>query len=92
MPNHVHFMVAALGETPTPLRTTLRQWKGRGARQANLALGRRRAFWQEDWFDRWLRTAAEEERVLGYIRQNPVKAGLVREWTDWPWRFPTLVT
>lgn len=89
MPNHVHFLIAAISENPTPLRTALRQWKGHVARRANLQLGRRGAFWQEDWFDRWMRNDAEEERVLDYIRQNPVKAGLVRTWSDWPWILPS---
>jgi REP element-mobilizing transposase RayT len=85
MPNHVHFILQPVRAAPEPLRTTLRTWKGRTARLANLALGRRGAFWQEDWFDRWLRTAHEETRVTDYILQNPVKAGLARTWMDWPW-------
>ncbi len=89
MPNHVHFIMAPHRESPAPLRTALRAWKGRVARQANLALGRTGAFWQSDWFDRWLRTDAEEARVIDYIQQNPVKAGLVRQWTDWPHRIST---
>jgi putative transposase len=94
MPNHVHFIMAPNRESPAPLRTTLREWKGRVARQANLALGRTGKFWQSDWFDRWLRTDAEEARVIAYIQQNPVKAGLVRQWTDWPHRIssPTPAT
>lgn len=84
MPNHVHFVVSPARKQPIPLRLALRQWKGRTARLSNLALDRTGAFWQEDWFDRWLRTEAEAARVADYIRENPVKAGLVRAWRDWP--------
>lgn len=90
MPNHVHFVVTpqdddGTGAAPVPLRDALRTWKGRVAREANRTLGRQGAFWQESWFDRWLRHEAEFERVADYIRQNPVKAGLVRAWREWPW-------
>jgi putative transposase len=85
MPNHVHLLLVPLTECPTPLRGMIRLLKGRVAREANLALGRRGAFWQSDWFDRWMRDDAEEMRTVAYIRQNPVKAGLVRDWRIWPW-------
>src|SRR5881396_1736475 len=46
MPNHVH-LVVDVGDTP--LSQLLKQWKGGTARQANLVLGRRGTFWQEDY-------------------------------------------
>ena len=85
MLNHVHFLLAPACATPRPLRQTIREFKGRVARAANLALGRHGAFWQPDWFDRWMRDTTEEARAADYIRQNPVKAGLVRDWREWPW-------
>ncbi len=88
MPNHVHFLVEPMRAEPVPLRRMLAAWKGRVARAANLVLGRAGPFWQESWFDRWLRNEAEYERVAAYILQNPVKAGLVREAAAWPWRIP----
>ena len=62
-----------------------RTWKGRTARWCNVALQRRGAFWQRDWFDRWMRDAASIARTVDYIRNNPVKGGLVKEWKDYPW-------
>ena len=85
MPNHVHFLLQPTAAKPASLRVTVREFKGRTARQANRALGRSGAFWQSDWFDRWVRDAAEEERIIDYIRQNPVKAGLARDWRNYPW-------
>ena len=32
-----------------------------------------------------MRDATEEGRAADYIRQNPVKAGFVRDWREWPW-------
>ncbi len=88
MPNHVHFVVEPARTAPVSLRRMIAAWKGRVARAANLALGRSGPFWQESWFDRWLRHEAERERVAAYIVQNPVKAGLVRDASAWPWRIP----
>ena len=42
-----------------------------------------RRFWSRDYFDRWMRNAAEEQRVIRYIENNPVRAGLCREAEDW---------
>ena len=36
-------------------------------------------------FDRWARTDGEAIRMRDYIRQNPVRAGLVSHWEDYPW-------
>lgn len=88
MPNHVHFLIAPTRAKAAPMRKTLAAWKGRVARAANLILGRTGAFWQESWFDRWMRHKAERERVAAYILRNPVKAGLVSEASEWPWRIP----
>jgi hypothetical protein len=37
------------------------------------------------FFDRALRTVREDNRKVGYIHLNPVKAGLVSQPEDWPW-------
>lgn len=84
MPNHVHLLLVPSSAHPTPLRALIPLLKGRVAREANLALGRQGAFWQSDWFDRWMRDDAEEMKTVAYIRQNPVKANLVPDWREWP--------
>jgi hypothetical protein len=43
------------------------------------------AFWQDDYFDRYIRDEAHYRRVVRYIENNPVKAGLVRTAAEWPW-------
>jgi putative transposase len=57
------------------------------ARQANLALGRQGAFWQDESYDHVVRNAGEFERIVSYILENPVKAGLVSDWQAWPWSY-----
>ncbi len=84
MPNHVHLLIAP-GSGSSDLKTAIRGWKWYVAREANRSLGRTGAFWQSDWFDRWSRNDAETTRMRDYIRNNPVKAGLVRRWQEHPW-------
>jgi REP element-mobilizing transposase RayT len=56
----------------------MKTFKGRTARRCNQVLGRAGAFWQTDWFDRWIRDEAEWSRVRDYIHNNPIKAGLAK--------------
>jgi len=59
--------------------------KGVTLRDANRVLGRvGKPFWQDESFDHGIRSAAEFEKVRGYIERNPVKAGLAAKPEDWP--------
>ena len=81
MPNHVHLLA-----TPHVLATKwLGPLKGFTAHQANLLLGTRGPFWQEESFDRLVRTDAEFDRIREYIEQNPVKAGLAPTPQEFLW-------
>jgi putative transposase len=42
--------------------------------------------WQPGSFDRLLRSDESAEEKWQYIRENPVRAGLVEKWQDWPYR------
>ena len=82
MANHVHLLV-----TPriSPSRL-LRSLKGFTARQANRLLSRTgQPFWQAESYDHWVRDERERQRIIAYIENNPVKAGLVRRAEDYPW-------
>jgi putative transposase len=77
MPNHVH-LVAALPEDAPPLTRTLQRLKGYTATRANKLLGLTGAFWQSESYDHVIRPG-ELERIVVYVLENPVKAGLVKE-------------
>ena len=82
MPNHVH----AVLQPKTPLPVITRWLKGSTARKANLILGRTgTAFWQDESFDHRVRDEAELDRIIRYIEQNPVSAGLVANAREWLW-------
>ena len=82
MPNHVHLLI--LPRVPIPV---LMRWlKGSTARSANRILGRTgRPFWQDESFDHWVRNEREFHRIVAYIEENPVSAGLAATPEDWPW-------
>ena len=60
--------------------------KGRTAREANEILSRTgESFWRREYFDHWMRTSAEFQKVAEYIEMNPVNAGIVENPEDYPW-------
>lgn len=69
------------------LTDILRKLKGRTARGCNLILNRTGPFWQHESFDHLVRDANELERIILYILENPVKAGLCKEWAEWKWTY-----
>jgi REP element-mobilizing transposase RayT len=82
MPNHVHLLV-----TPDVAATRwLGPLKGFTAHEANRVLGRRgQPFWQDESYDRLVRSDTEFERIRNYIESNPVKAELVAAAESWQW-------
>jgi len=81
MPNHVHMLV-----TPhVPLAVLTKSLKGFSARKANQILMRTGPFWQDESYDHVVRNTTEFERIQRYIEQNPVRAGLVNEASEYRW-------
>jgi REP element-mobilizing transposase RayT len=81
MPDHVHLLA-----TPeSPLNAILGRLKGASSREANLAIGRRGTLWQQENFDHELRRDESLLQKAEYIRQNPVRKGLVERAEDYPW-------
>jgi REP element-mobilizing transposase RayT len=83
MPNHVHTLVET--QEGFPLDGLLHSWKSFIAHKANTILCRTGEFWQREYLDRYVRNAEHYEKVVAYIEENPVKAGLVKIKTDWSW-------
>lgn len=85
MPNHIH-LVVELPEGAPSLAKTLQLLKGYSSRQANQLLGRSGGFWQAESYDHVVRPG-ERERIIRYVLENPIKAGLVDDWEKWPYTF-----
>jgi REP element-mobilizing transposase RayT len=81
MPNHIHLLLKI--RHGTSLSSVIRFFKGRTGKQANEALGSSGRFWFPEYFDRYIRDSDHLNKVLHYIDQNPVRAGLVKAAADW---------
>ena len=69
------------------LSSIMQSLKGYTARKANQLLGRRGAFWQHESYDHCVQNQNELKRIIDYILNNPVRAGLVEEWEKWQWSY-----
>jgi putative transposase len=85
MPNHWHALIVPRSDCERSLPEIMKRLKGRTAKQVRSLAGGSGPVWQREWFDRWIRDAAEWERTVTYIHENPVKAGLAPRWQDHPW-------
>ena len=83
MPNHIHLLIEILSGG---LKTNLESFKGWTGRSAGRILQlEKHRFWQREWFDHWVRSPEEAAGIVDYIRNNPVKAGLVARFEEWPY-------
>ncbi len=83
MPNHIHLFFMA---GPDGMSKIMRDFKHATARMLGPLIPEKSGhLWQKEWFDHWSRSAQEDEKIRGYIRDNAVQAGLVRKWNDWRW-------
>ena len=80
MPNHVHTLIEIM---QTPLAEILHGWKSYTAKAANHLLRRSGDFWQSEYFDRYIRDEEHLCKVVRYIENNPVKAGLAKSPEGW---------
>ncbi|MCE2413873.1 hypothetical protein J4G07_07715 [Candidatus Poribacteria bacterium] len=69
------------------LSSIMQSLKGYTARKANSLLDRTGAFWQRESYDHIIRDANEWQRIITYVLNNPVKAGLVDTWEKWKWNY-----
>jgi putative transposase len=81
MPDHVHFVARLRSGTLSALMQTL---KGYTAREINRSLGRKGAFWQPQYHDHALRSDEDLVEVVSYCLNNPVRAGLVMDFHEYP--------
>lgn len=77
--------LAFIGEHPG-LARIMHALKGRSARECNSILSRSGAFWEHESFDHVVR-AGSFNKTIRYILNNPVKAGLVKDWRKWRWNY-----
>jgi REP element-mobilizing transposase RayT len=75
MPDHLHLIAGF--PMDTNMSDVIRNWKRLTARRTGIE-------WQRNYFDHRVRPDEGLQLKTDYIRQNPVRAGLVRTAEDWP--------
>jgi len=82
MPDHLHVLVAPTKERDATLgnfSAALKRWM-RHELKASWK-------WHPGCFDRLLRSGDSLHEKWLYVQENPVRAGLVQHWEDWPYRY-----
>ena len=83
MPDHVH-LFAAFGPESISLWAWMKSLKStisKTLRNATFCA----PYWQKGFFDHVIRSGESYEQKWLYVRNNPVRAGLVRSSEDWPY-------
>jgi REP-associated tyrosine transposase len=81
MPDHIHFFVRGSNGFK------LAQWVNGLKRAISVALGatKKHSAWQPGFFDHVLRNDESYGQKWEYVRENPVRAGLVSRAYEWPY-------
>jgi putative transposase len=82
MPDHLHAIVAPTEDREAEVgnaSAAIKRWM----RHELKATWR----WQPGCFDRLLRSDESLYEKWLYVEENPVRAGLVQRWQDWPYRY-----
>ncbi len=86
MPSHCHVVFGPRTDEMGcrgSRQAILQSLKRRTAAECNRLLGRSGTFWQKESYDRLVRGQGSLERVVCYVEQNPVKAGLCTTAAAW---------
>jgi len=81
MPTHIHLLIEP-GEG-TKLSQIMQWIKTRAAKRWNFIHGSKDHLWGNRYFARLVKDPEDFNRIMEYIDQNPVKAGLVENPADW---------
>ncbi len=89
MTDHVHLILTPMVDEARreicSLVEILRTIKSASAHRVNRAMGRTGAVWQEESFDRALRSSENLDGRIEYVLLNPVRKGLAQDWREYPW-------
>ncbi len=71
-------------ETYTHLNVIMKRIKGPSGKYANKLLGKEGQFWERESYDIYIRNEKMLNNMISYTLDNPVKAGLIGKWGDFP--------
>jgi len=79
MPDHVHLLLG-FPDMEHRVQGIVSKWKEWTAKSLKIR-------WQRDFFEHRLRKEESFREKPDYVLANPVRAGLVAHWEDWPYTF-----
>lgn len=85
MPTHFHLLVRILTADQNKLRRAIGDMLSGYTRAINKHSGRTGSLFQQHTKAKMIKDAAYFRMALHYIHQNPVRAGITRSLTDWPY-------
>ena len=88
MPDHVHMIFTPLEnekQETFSFEEIVGAIQGASSHSVNKALKRSGTVWQDESFDHVIRHADSLEQKIEYVRQNPVRKGLVSRPEDYKW-------
>ncbi|RYD31858.1 MAG: IS200/IS605 family transposase [Verrucomicrobiaceae bacterium] len=77
MPDHLHALISFSWEPKLGMNQVLADWKRYVANRLGVS-------WQRDFFDHRIRSLEDHQSTWFYIRENPVRSGLVESYEQWP--------
>src|SRR5438067_8304962 len=80
MPNHIHLFVRG------HLDFVLTQWVRLLKRKLSEKISAEPPHWQPGFFDHLIRNSESYSAKWEYVRENPVRAALVRSYESWPYQ------
>jgi REP element-mobilizing transposase RayT len=81
MQNHIHFLLKPIHNHQ--VSKIIKNFKSFTSHEADKILQRSGKFWQEDYFDRYIRNYEHFVKTVDHIGNNPVKARLCKDYRDW---------
>jgi len=89
MPDHAHVILTPRTDetrrTIISLVEIMKAIKGASAHAITRKAGNHATVWQEESFDRVVRSSESLDAKVAYILQNPVRKGLVADWRQYRW-------
>jgi REP element-mobilizing transposase RayT len=82
MPDHLHFVAVLRQDSLDLLMHSLKSYT---AKEINTLLKRHGKFWQPQYHDHALRKDEDLNEVIRYTLNNPVRAGLVDDFHEYPY-------
>jgi len=83
MPDHVHFFAQPRPDAD-PMSDWVKAWKSISARQMTKTFQLKGSIWQDDYFDRDLRSSESSTQKWKYFRDDHMRGGLLQRPEDWP--------